>query len=126
MATKKRGKRTLVSFKDVQLAYLMDGVSAVEKLVTNGNASKSTVRRALKKLQESGRDVSSLERWVAEHIGPIGRGRAAPVPGETRSYKVQQIKNSGPFLRLPLDALSVKKGSVIRVNFETDRIVVTK
>lgn len=126
MSTENTASRTLVSFKDVQLAYLMDGISAVQGLVDSKKASKSTVRRALKKLQESGRDVSSLERWVAEHVGPIGRGRAAPLPGETRSYKAQQIKNSGPFLRLPLDALGVGKGSVIRVNFENDRIVVTR
>lgn len=117
--------RTLVSFKDVQLAYLMNGISAVQELVDSKTASKATVRRALKKLQETGRDVSSLERWVAEHVGPIGRGRAAPGPGEIRSYKAQQISNSGPFLRLPLDPLGAKKGSTIRVHFENDRIVVS-
>ena len=117
--------RTLVSFKDVQLVYLMNGISAVQELVDSNKASKSTVRRALKKLQETGRDVTSLERWVAEHVGPIGRGRSAPNAGEMRSYKAQQIKNSGPFLRLPLDALGAEKGSTIRVHFENDRIVVS-
>lgn len=117
--------RTLVSFKDVQLAYLMNGISAVQELVDSNKASKSTVRRALKKMQETGRDVSSLERWVAEHVGPIGRGRTAPSAGEMRSYKAQQIKNSGPFLRLPLDALGADKGSSVHVRFENDRIVVS-
>lgn len=126
MATKKGENRTLVSFKDVQLAYLMDGVAGVEKLSKAEQASKSTIRRALTKLKEGSRDVSDLERWVAENVGPIGRGRAAPMAGEKRSYKVQQISNSGPFLRLPLDSLGVKKREVIHVAFEDGRIVVSR
>ena len=126
MAARKSKKRTLVSYKDVQLAFLLDGVPAVERQWSNGNVSKQTIRRAVKKLQESDEDVAELERWVAEHIGPIGLGRSAPQPGETRSYKAQQIKNGGPFLRLPLDSLGVRKGKIVRVLFEKDRIVVTK
>src|SRR5690606_19122514 len=100
--TMKRKQRALASFKDVQLAYLMEGISAVEAMVKAKRASPSTIRRALKKLQEAGSDVVALERWVAVHIGPIGRSRNAPGAGDTRSYKVQQVKGSGPFLRLPL------------------------
>ena len=34
MASKKiSGKRSIVSFKDVQIAYLLDGISGVEKIV---------------------------------------------------------------------------------------------
>lgn len=125
MAARKK-KRTLVSYKDVQLAYLLEGVEAVERQWKRGNVSKSTIRRAVKKLQESNEDVAELERWVAEHIGPIGRGRSAPQAGETRSYKAQQIGTGGPFLRLPLDSLGIHKGNVVRVQFEGERIVVTK
>ena len=126
MATKRK-KRTLVSYKDVQLAYLLDGIGAVERLWRDGSVSKPTIRRAVKKLQESHEDVTELERWVAENIGPIGRGRAAPQAGETRTYKAQQIKSGGgPFLRLPLDPLGVARGKSVRVSFERDRIVVTR
>lgn len=125
MATRKK-KRTLVSYKDVQLAYLLDGVAAVEKQWKKGNVSKATIRRAVKKLQEANEDVAELERWVAENIGPIGRGRSAPQPGETRSYKAQQIANGGPFLRLPLDSLGIGKGKIVRVQFDKDRIIVTR
>lgn len=120
-------KRTLISFKDVQLAYLLEGVDAVERQWQTGNVSKTTLRRAVKKLQESNEDVGELERWVAEHIGPIGRGRSSPMPGETRSYKVQQLnKGGGPFLRLPLDSLGVKREGIVRVHFDKDQIVVTR
>lgn len=120
-------RRTLVSYKDVQLAYLLDGVAAVERQWCAGHVSKATIRRAVKKLQDSNEDVAELERWVAANIGPIGRGRAAPQPGETRSYKVQQLQNGGgPFLRLPIDSLGVKKEDVVRVQFEKDQIIVTR
>lgn len=122
----KTKRRTLASFKDVQLAYLMEGVPAVAALVRDDRASPTTVRRALKMLQESGSDVAALERWVATNIGPIGRSRSAPGVGEVRSYKVQQVKGSGPFLRLPLDCLGVEKGGVIWVQFEGERIIVLK
>lgn len=126
MATKKKEKRTLVSYKDIQIAYLMEGLDGVQQVWTDGNASKATIRRAVKLLQETSSNTAELERWVADNIGAIGRGRTAPKPGETRSYKAQQIKNGGPFLRLPLDSLGVIKGKVVRVRFEEDRIIVTR
>ena len=70
--------------------------------------------------------MAAFERWVATHIGPIGRSRRGPNPGDVRSYKVQQVKGSGPFLRLPLDCLGVEKGGVIWVRVDGERIVVSK
>ena len=119
-------ERNLVSFKDVQIAFLMEGVNGVQKLVSDGKVSKPTIRRALRKFHEQGNTPVDFERWVAENVGPIGRGRSAPSVGETRSYKVQQIKNTGPFLRLPLDSLGINKGGVVRVKFEDGKIVVTR
>lgn len=124
--TSNSADRNLVSFKDVQIAYLMEGTDGVEKLMDAGQVSKPTIRRALKKFHETGNTPVDFERWVAERVGPIGRGRSAPSIGETRSYKVQQIKNTGPFLRLPLDSLEIPKGGVVRVRFEGDQIVVTR
>lgn len=126
MGQKQAVDRNLVSFKDVQIAYLMEGIGGVEKLMESGQVSKPTIRRALKKFHETGAVPAEFERWVAERVGPIGRGRSAPSIGETRSYKVQQIKNTGPFLRLPLDSLAINKGGVVRVRFEDNKIVVTK
>ena len=126
MAAKKREKRSTVSFKDVQIAYLMNGVSAIEGLMKGGRVSKPTVRRALQQLEASGRNVEPLERWVTENLGGSGRGRSPPTSGDTRSYKAQQVKTGGPFLRLPLDVLGVKKAGEIRVRFESGQIIVTK
>ena len=130
VASKKREKRRNVSFKDVQIAYLMSGVSAIEALVTRGAVSKPTLRRTLSELAASGRNVEPLQRWVDEHLGVGapggGRGRSPAGAGDTRSYKAQQVKSGGPFLRLPLDVLGVKKGGALHVRFERDSIVITR
>lgn len=115
-----------MSFKDVQIAYLMDGVPAVERLFESDQVSRSTLRKALQELQKSGREARDLEQWVIAHIGAPGRGRSAPSAGEVRTYKAQQVKSGGPFLRLPLDVLGVRKGSVVRVRFDHDQIVVSR
>lgn len=119
-------KKPNLSFKDVQIRFLMDGVAGVSDAYEDGDASKATVRRALRELKSTGRDVEGLERWVVERFGSTGRGRSSPLPGETRSYKAQQISTGGPFLRLPLDVLGVRKGTAVRVHFNDNEIVVSK
>ena len=126
MTQEKNGKRKLVSYKDIQIAFLMNGVDGVKQIWDSGNASKATVRRAVKLLQGTSSDTTELERWLADTVGAVGRGRTAPKAGETRSYKAQQIKNGSPFLRLPLDSLGIEKGATVRVRFDDDRIVITR
>ena len=123
----KREKRN-VSFKDVQIAYLMGGVGEIERLVKDGRVSKPSIRRALTELAASGRNVEPLERWVDEQFGAAGsgRGRTAASAGDSRTYKAQQIGSGGAFLRLPLEVLGVKKGGTVRVRFERDSIVVSR
>ena len=113
-----------LGFKDVQIAYMIDGVAGVEKLINDKKASKSAVRRALKEFSKAGREVAPLEKWVVENVGPVGRGRKTPSHGDVRTYRAQQIQAGGPFIRLPLDALGVSKGNSVRVAFEQGRIVV--
>ena len=124
--TKTRKKRSAASFKDVQIAYLCRGLSVVEEMHRSKQASPNTIRRALSHLKETGSEVASLENFVNAKFGIGARGRAAPIPGQERIYRAQQIKTSGPFLRLPLTSLAVKKGEVIKVAFEDDRIVVKR
>src|SRR3989338_6047528 len=123
---KQRKKCFIVSFKDIQIAYLMDGITSIAKFHKEGQASNITIRRAFSNLKEGGSEVATLEKWIRENLGTGIRGRAAPQAGQERVYRAQQIKTSGPFLRLPLSALSVNKGEVVSVRFEKDRIVVKK
>ncbi len=123
---KQRKKRSTVSFKDIQIAYLMDGINSIAKLHQEGKASGITIRRALTNLKETGREVAGLEAWIRENLGNGVRGRTAPSAGQERIYRAQQIKTSGPFLRLPLAALKIDKGEVVSVSFQKDQIIVKK
>lgn len=111
-----------VSFKDVQIAYLLGGIEQVKAL----DASRSVLIKALKELQAQGRKVDSLE----EHLGVVGRGRTGPSVGDTREYKAQQVTTEQgeglPFIRLPLAPLGVAKKDKVRVLFHADKIVVSR
>src|ERR1044071_5804923 len=75
MASKKSStKRTVVSFKDVQIAYLLDGIHGVEKLVAGRKSAGTVIRRALRELKQQGRSVDALESYVGERYGSGGRG----------------------------------------------------
>ena len=127
MASKKgSSKRGIVSFKDLQIAFLLDGIAGVEKLVAGRKSAGPILKRALAELKSQGRSVDALEHYISEHHGSAGRGRSMPNVGEERKYRAQQIADGGTFLRLPLTPLGVKKGGVVRVRFEADRIVVSK
>src|SRR5580704_3910376 len=124
--SEKRKRRSAVSFKDVQIAYLCSGISPVEQMYNRHQASINTIRRALNHLKTNGSPVETFEKWFHDNFGAGARGRAAPQAGQERIYRAQQIKTSGTFLRLPLTALSITKGDVVTVKFERDRIVVKK
>jgi hypothetical protein len=127
MASKKASsKRSIVSFKDLQIAYLLDGIGGVEKLVAGRKNAGSILKRALKEMGDQGRNVETLQAYVNERYGSSGRGRAMPNIGEERKYKAQQIGDGGTFLRLPLTPIGVKKGGVVKVRFEADRVIVTR
>lgn len=122
--TARAGKR--LSYKDIQISYLADGVGAVDKMLKDGRASRAAVRKALDALRHAGAPTAALDDFIKTHIGQGRRGRAAPLVGTERSYRAQKIEGGSPFLRLPLEALGVKKGGLVTVRFERDRIVVSK
>lgn len=124
--TKSAAARRALSYKDLQIIYLTDGVSAIERLLKEGRASKTAVRRALDAFQDQGAQAAALEDYVKTHVGQGRRGRSAPLVGQERVYKAQKLNTGSTFLRLPLEALGVQKGGVVKVRFERDRIVVTK
>lgn len=144
---KSRAPRTAGgSFKDVQIAYLVNGVAGVEELYNSGKVKRVTIRRALKMLSQGGKNVSDFSNWVVANFGALARGRSTPSVGELRSYKAQTIyqkkvdkdgntlvddngeplvTESGAFLRLPLDTLGVTKGTPVFVRYNADVIEVS-
>lgn len=126
MAGKTRKRRSTFSFKDVEILYLVEGLSPIIKLHREKKVSPTTIRRAVSALKSVGKVESSLETWVSENLHIGSRGRAAPKIGQERVYRAQQINESGPFLRLPLGALKATKGDTLSVVFEKDRIIVKR
>lgn len=124
--TQKKKKRSTISFKDIQIAYLCSGIEHIEELYQKRLASPNTIRKALHQLKHNGSAVEPLEHWFRNNFGLGLRGRAAPRPGQERVYRAQKIKTTGTFLRLPLSALSIDKGESVSVTFEKDRIVIKR
>ena len=128
-ATKKKAAAKAVkrlSYKDIQIHYLADGVSAVEKLLNEGRASRAAIRKALDALRQQGAAAATLDDFVKTNIGQGRRGRTAPLVGTDRTYRAQKLATGSPFVRLPLEAIGVKKGGLVTVRFERDRIIVSK
>lgn len=123
-AREAKRKRKVVSYKDVQIAYLLGGIARVQPWADDGQATGPVLKRALKELRAQGHNVTDLAEFVAARFGNSGRGRSVPQPGEERRYKAQQVKGGAPFLRLPLSTLATPKGGEVRVRFEDDKIVV--
>ena len=118
--------RKRLSYKDIQISYLADGIGAVEKLLNSGKVSRAAVRKALEALRQQGAAAATLDDFVKANLGEGRRGRTAPLVGTERTYRAQKLETGSPFVRLPLDALGVKKGGVVTVRFERDRIIVSK
>jgi hypothetical protein len=124
MPDKDISKRPLISFKDIQIAYLIEGIEGVERLIEGRKNISSLLRRAVKELKAVGKKTEALDRFIAENHGPGTRGRAVPITGQERIYKAQKIHDGAPFLRLPLAPLGTDKGGFVRVRFERDQIIV--
>lgn len=124
MSTKKQIKRSLISFKDIQIAYLLDDIAGVEKLISTRKNPGPLLRRALKELVRSGKKTDSLEKYILAHHGTGSRGRSIPISGQERIYRAQKLAAGTAFLRLPLAPLGTLKGGKVKVLFENDRIIV--
>lgn len=119
-------KRDYTTYKDVQLAYLMNGTQGLDSLRESKRVPSSVFRRALRRFEWEGKkvDLAPFKEWFLRELGPLGPGRGSPVKGQNRRYRAQQIKKGEPFIRLPVASLDVWKGHLVDVQFEGDRIVV--
>lgn len=124
MSGKKQLKRSLISFKDIQIAYLLNDIAGIEKLIKGRKNPGPLLRRALKELVKSGKKTESLERYILANHGTGTRGRSIPISGQERLYRAQKLAAGTSFLRLPLAPLGTPKGGKVRVIFENDRIIV--
>lgn len=119
----KKKVRATVSFKDIQIAYLMGGINSVTALVQNKKNIGQSLRRAERELKAAGTKTEALVQFIAT-IGTGTRGRSVPSMGQERIYRAQKLQSGGVFLRLPLSPLGTDKCGKVKVRFERDRITV--
>lgn len=115
--------RSTVSFKDIQIVYLIEGITGVATLVENKKNVGQSLRRAERELREAGTKTDSLAQFIST-IGTGTRGRSVPATGQERIYRAQKLQSGGVFLRLPLSPLGTDKSGKVKVRFERDRIIV--
>jgi hypothetical protein len=124
MSVKKQIRRSLISFKDIQIAYLLEDIAGVEKLINGRKNPGPLLRKALKELVRAGKKTENLEKYILANHGAGTRGRSIPISGQERVYRAQKLAAGTAFLRLPLAPLGTTKGGRVRVVFENDRIIV--
>jgi len=128
-----------ITSKDIEIAFLINTIDGVKELF-KGNKTpgkkvintavealgKKVINTAVEALASNGLEVDDL-RLLGASLYPSsgkGRGKTQPTVGEKRQYSVQKVKNSAPFIRLPLSTLNVERGALVTVQFKDGAIVV--
>ena len=118
-----------ITSKDLEIAFLIGQLEGINDLVkTAGKVpGKKVFTQALTSLDSKGLETAQLAEFITDLFPASGKGRGKqqPVNGETRFYSVQRVKNSAPFIRLPLSILNVERGQEVAVTFNGKKIVVT-
>lgn len=122
-------RKVRVTSQQVAFLMLTEGVKAVSALHAKPGheIAAATFDGAVDLLSSQTEAQSQLLALREELIGsdePGERGRPAAKIGESRSYKVQQVGDGDPFIRLPVSLLGAVKGGVVSVTFGRDGITV--
>ena len=115
--------------KDLEIAFLIGSTDGIHDLIDDAGKTpgKKVFTQALSALDSKGLETAQLAEFITDLFPASGKGRGKqqPVDGETRFYSVQRVKNSAPFIRLPLSILDVEQGQEVEVLFNGNKIVVT-
>lgn len=122
-------RKVRVTSQQVAFLMLTEGANGVRNLHAKPGheIAAATFDGALDLLSSQTEARSSLLSLRDELIGdsePGERGRPAAKVGESRSYKVQQVNDGDPFIRLPVSLLGAVKGGSVTVTFGRDGITV--
>ena len=123
-------RKVRVTAQSVAFLALTEGVSAVTRLHNSPGSeiAAATFDSAVDLLASQPEVAASLAAIRSDLLGddePGARGRPAAKVGDSRAYKVQQVNDTDPFIRLPVSLLGLAKGSTATVTFEDGRITVT-
>jgi hypothetical protein len=128
MSNVNTARKSIVRAQDVALSFLMGGTGAVLKLHNEKGFTAATLDNAIETVKAGGQDTSSLvslrDQLFTKSTG--SRGRKGATVGESRDYSVQEVGETGAFVRLPVGLLGLCKGDTVTVTFEDNRIVVSR
>jgi len=117
-----------ITSKDLEIAFLIGDLAGINDLVATAGKvpGKKVFNQALTSLDSKGLETAQLAEFITDLFPASGKGRGKqqPVAGEVRGYSVQRVKNSAPFIRLPLSILNVKQGDTVEVTFNDGNIIV--
>ena len=123
-------RKVRVTAQSVAFLALTEGVAAVTRLHNSSGSeiAAATFDSAVDLLASQPEVAASLAAIRSDLLGdgePGARGRPPAKVGDSRAYKVQQVGEMDPFIRLPVSLLGLAKGSTATVTFEDGRITVT-
>lgn len=106
-------------YKDLMVQFYSEGMEAVRNTVQSQGTSRAILDRLVQELSQRGADTGEVEALILEVYGEkgTGKGRTPPQNGQTRTYKAQQVKDQGVFVRGPLETLGVNKGELVNITF---------
>ena len=116
-------RKVRVTAQQVAFLMLTEGPAGVERLHSKPGheIAAATFDAAVELLsaQPAMRDgLDALRSQLLGDDAPGERGRPAAKIGDSRSYKVQQVGEMDPFIRLPVSLLGLGKGQTATVTFE--------
>ena len=116
-------RKVRVTSQQVAFLMLTEGADGVTRLNDKPGCeiAPATFDGAVELLASQPQQREALEALRAQILGddaPGERGRPAAKVGDSRAYKVQQVNDSDPFIRLPVSLLGLAKGQSATVTFE--------
>ena len=122
-------RKVRVTAQSVAFLALTEGVAAVTRLHNSPGSeiAAATFDSACDLLASQPETQSALVALRSDLFGddePGARGRPAAKVGDSRAYKVQQVGEMDPFIRLPVSLLGLAKGQSATVTFEDGHIIV--
>lgn len=127
--TNTSARKVRVTAQQVAFLMLTDGPNGVLELHNRPGCeiAQATFNGALDLLAGQPKQREALEGLRHDLFGdsaPGERGRPAAKIGDSRAYKVQQVGEMDPFIRLPVSLLGASKGSAVTVTFGNGSITV--
>jgi hypothetical protein len=118
-------RKSVVNAKDIIVALMCNGMEGVTSLFNSKGFTVATLDSAIDTLSgtEHGSTLASFRDANFAKSNGV-RGRKAAAIGDVRRYSVQEVNDTGVFIKLPVELLGLVKGDDAEVTFCDGRIVV--